>query len=370
MAQRSYYSISVGGQDISSILAPILISLTVTDKSGTSSDTCSIEIDDTDGRVVMPATGAEIVVVLGRIGGTIREVFRGKVDEVRSRGGARTLSISAKGADSNGKAKQPQSRHMDNKTLEQALQEAGRAAGITDIRVDQQLRSLQRPYWAMDAESFMHFGERLAREVGGVFKISGARAVMARRGSGQSPSGQSLPSITATWGENLLDWDISPKLGRSQYRETRARYYNPQTASWQDVRVQVPTEGAEAQSTHRHTRANRGEAQSQAQNDSASADANKGGGSVTIDGDASAMPEGTCQVQGARPGIDGAYRIESVEHNLAGGSSGGFTTKLTLKQPSGGAGRDRRSRSGSGSVAASASSTPAAGSSAGGVGVN
>lgn len=349
MAQKSFYRIVVGGQDISSLLAPILISLTVSDKSGTSSDTCQIEIDDTDGRTVMPETGAEISVELGHQGGQSAEVFKGKVDEVRSKGAAgngRTLTISAKGVDTKSKAKEPQTRHMDNKTLEDALKEAGQAAGVTDIRVDQQLRSIMRPYWSLDAESFIHFGERIAREVGGLFKVSGNRAVMARRNSGQSPSGQPLPTITAAWGDNLMDWDITPQVGRAQYRETRARWFNRQAARWEDVRVQVPTEGGQAQSTSRHTHANRDDAQRQANNDSATADRNKGGGSCTIVGNIAARPEGTCQVVGARPGIDGSYRIEGVEHSLS--ASSGFVTKLELKQPSGGAGKDSRRRSGGG----------------------
>jgi len=264
------------------------------------------------------------------------------------------MTISAKSADSKGKAKQPQSRHMDNKTLEEALREAGQDAGITDIRVDQQLRSIRRDWWGLDAESFINFGERIAREVGGTFKIRGNSAVMARRNSGQTAGGQALSSVTAMGGVNLIDWDISPKLGRNTYRETTARFYDRQAGRWRDVRVQVPTEGGQAQSTSRHTAASEDQARGQANNDSAKADRNKGGGSVTINGNVAAKPEGTCIVIGARPGIDGAYRIESVEHSVS--ASGGFTTKLELKQPQGGAGTDRRGSGGPGSSSGGSSS--------------
>lgn len=57
----------------------------------------------------------------------------------------------------------------------------------------------------------------------------------------------------------------------------------------------------------------------------------------TIEGDAAAIPDGLCIVEGARPGIDGPYRIESVTHSYSRG--GGFVTELSLRQPgSGGAG--------------------------------
>ena len=343
MAETSFFRVVVGGQDISKVLDPILMSLTVTDKSGTSSDTCQIELDDTGGVIVMPDTGAEVSVTLGWEGGASDEVFRGKVDEVKSRGSrgsGLTLSISAKGVDTNSKAKQPQTRSMDNKTVEEALRETGQAAGITDIRVDQQLRSIRRDFWGLDAESFIHFGERIAREIGGTFKISGNRAVLARRNSGQSPSGQPLPTVTAARGDNLIDWEISPKLGRARYRETMARWYDRDDAQWRDIRVQVPIEGAQASATRRHAAPNRDEAQRNAESDSADADKNKGGGRVTINGNVAAKPEGTCIVAGTRPGIDGSYRIEGVEHSFS--RSGGFTTRLDLKQPSGAAGKDGR----------------------------
>lgn len=367
MSLKVFYRVRVAGTDISSVLSPILISLSVSDKSGRSSDTASIEIDDSGGRVVMPPTGAEITIEMGYIGGLSGLVFSGKVDEVRSKGsgtGGRTMTISAKSADSRGKAKQPQSRHMDDKTLEEALREAGRAAGITDIRVDPQLRSLRRAWWGMDAESFISFGERLAREVGGTFKVRGPQAVMGRRNSGQSASGQALSSVAAAAGDNLLDWDISPHLGRNSYREATTRYYDATAGRWRDVRVQVPTEGAQAQSTSRHSASDEAQARSQAGSDSAKADRSKGGGTVTITGNIAAKPEGNCLVIGARPGIDGSYRIDSVDHSID--ASGGFTTKLSLKQPSGTAGSDSRRQSG-GAAGSSSAASPSSGGGAFGV---
>lgn len=344
--KKCFYRVTVGGVDISARLRPILISLTVTDKKGVSSDTADIEIDDTGGTVVMPAIGAMMEIDIGWGEGATARVFSGKVDEVRSKFGrsaGRTLSITAKGVDSRGRAKEPQIRSMDRMSLQSALVEAGRDAGVTDIRVDSQFRSIVRDWWGMDAESFQHFGERLAREVGGIFKISGNRAVLAREGSGTSPSGAPLPTITAAAARNLIEWDIAPQMGRSQWRETRGRYYDSSAGRWRDTRVQVPTEGAEASATRRHPAPNQGEAQSGAESDRASAEKNKGGGRVTIDGEAAARPEGTCIVQGARPGIDGAYRIDSVEHSV--NRSAGWLTRLELKQPAGSAGRDsRRSR--------------------------
>ena len=52
---------------------------------------------------------------------------------------------------------------------------------------------------------------------------------------------------------------------------------------------------------------------------------------ITIEGDTGAIPDGLCIVTGARPGVDGSWRIESVTHSYSRG--GGFVTQLSLKQP-------------------------------------
>src|SRR5690606_1419994 len=112
--------VMVDGQDISSALMPRLINLSITDKAGSSSDTVRIELDDKDGEILLPSEGATISVSLGSDNTGPAVVFRGVVDEVRSSGdrsSGRVLSISGKGFDAQGKPKQPQEKHWDDKPL-------------------------------------------------------------------------------------------------------------------------------------------------------------------------------------------------------------------------------------------------------------
>lgn len=342
MSKRALYQITVGGQDISVTLRPILNKLSVSDKAGSSSDTATLDIDDTNGAVIMPSTGSEMVILIGWEGEGLSEVFRGKVDEVKSsgaRGSGRTLKVTAKGVDTKGKAKQPQSRHMDDMTVEAALKKAGQEAGVTSIKVDPELASIQRDYWSMDAESFLHFGERIAREIGGTFKVQGDKAILAKKSGGKSVSGKTLPTVTAAWGDNLINWDIAPVLGRPQFGKVRARFYDRKDATWKDTEVTVENTDATAKLTRRAVSADEDEAKAGAKNDKTDSEDKKGGGSVAIDGTVQAKPEGTCLVVGARPGIDGEYKIESVDHTL---DRSGWETKLELKKPSDSAGKDTR----------------------------
>ncbi|RWX72610.1 late control protein [Mesorhizobium sp. M2A.F.Ca.ET.039.01.1.1] len=341
MTKRAIYSVSVAGQDISSRIAPILLSLRISDKEGTHSDTASIELDDSSGMIRFPKTGAPMSVAIGWEGEGFSVVFEGTVDEVKSsgsRGGGRTLSISGKGVDTQGKAKEAQQLHVDNADVKTALSKAGEIAGITDIKVDPSLASIKREWWGLNDESFLHFGERIAREVGGIFKIRGKRAILAAK-TGGSPSGAALASVNAAWGDNLISWDITPAMGRPRHKKVRARFYDKKGAKWKQVEAEVEDEDAEAIFGDRQSRADEDEAKASSDSQAKDAEKQKGGGTVQIDGTASAVPGGTLNLIGARPGIDGAYRIESVDHDY---SRSGWTTSCELKQPKGSAGKDTR----------------------------
>ncbi|MFN3347437.1 phage late control D family protein [Pseudorhodoplanes sp.] len=335
MAKRAFYRIMVSGQDISSRFNPLLIDIRISDREGTHSDTASIRLDDRDGRIALPRTGAPIAIMLGWEGAGAASVFVGTVDEVKSsgsRGGGRELTISAKGVDTEGTSKQPQQKHMDNKTVMEALQEAGRVAGITAIKVDPSFAGHRRDWWGLNEESFLHFGERLARELGGIFKVRGTEAILAAKGAG-SATGLTTGSVTGRYGDNLISWDVSPTMGRPRHRRARARWYDQREAKWKDVEVDIQDQGARATMGDRFSRADRTEAQGSANNGAKDAEREKGGGSATIDGDAAAKPGGTFILSGTRPGIEGVYRIEGVEHAY---SRAGWTTKLDLKQPQAG----------------------------------
>ncbi|MFN4140236.1 phage late control D family protein [Aestuariivirga sp.] len=333
MSKRAVFMVRVAGSNITTTLMPVLLSLSVSDKVGTHSDTASLEIDDTDGRIVLPRIGAPVVVALGWEGDGVRVVFTGTVDEVRSwgsRGGGRIMSISAKGMDTTKKPKEGQQRHFDDRTVEDILKQAGQTAGVTEVEIDPSLASITRKYFEMRDESFIHMGERLAREIGGNFRIQGSKAVMSKRG------GSYTAAVIAAWGQNLHGWDISPALGRAQYSKVRARWYDAQKAEWQEAEEGTSL-SIDARHDHRYAKSNEDEATQQTGSDRATSERDAGEGSVTIEGDTAAIPDGVCIVTGARPGIDGSYRIESVTHSYSRG--GGFVTQLSLKQPgSGGAG--------------------------------
>lgn len=243
-AWKTSWSVSLDGRDITSAMNPYVQSIDVTDKDGASSDSCSIVLDDTKGQIKLPRAGGLIVV---RLEGT--QVFKGTVDEINStgaRGQGRIITVSARGFDTAGKAKAPLDFHKDNATLQEFLNDAARRAGVSSVAVDPAFGNVRRDYWSADNESFVHLVERVAREFGGTFKLRADEAVLARRGTGMTPSGKPMDSLTATYGENLISWNISPFVGRPRGKKARAKFYDKKTARFETREVEIEATDNEA----------------------------------------------------------------------------------------------------------------------------
>lgn len=336
MSKRAVFNVTVAGTNITTALMPVLLGLRVSDKVGTHTDSADLEIDDTDGRIVLPRKGAKVSIGLGWESEGMRVVFRGTVDEVKSSGNrssGRRLKITAKGMDTTSPVKEGQQRNWDDASVEVIIRDAAGFAGISNIEIDPALRSLTRTYFEMRDESFIAMGERLAREIGANFRIVDDTVILSKRNADYQAA------VRAVWGENLHSWDITPQLGRPQFSEVRARWYDVASAGWQMVQRGT---GLDVRAIHaaRLSRADATEATQQTDSDAATAERDAGEGTVTIEGNTAAVPDGLCVVAGTRAGVDGSYRIEAVTHTLTRG--GGFVTSLDLKQPQGGAGSDAR----------------------------
>lgn len=344
--KKAIAEIWVDGVNVTDRISPLLISLSVSDRAGMSSDSASIELDDTNGRAILPSDRAAVSIKLGWDGDGVAEIFRGTIDGSPRADGSRsgrTISITAKSMDVRGKAKQGQRRYFDNETIGNALQETARWAGIT-VTVHPDLASIQHKYIGLDDESFAEFGERIAREVGGTFKIVGDRATLTKRNGGVNAAGAVLATVQAMWGENLHDYSITPIAGRRLEKSVRTRWYDPKAAEYKTTDAETGTEGATTTYYDIFDAADESSSQHRASALAAELDRESGEGTVTIEGNIRAQPEGLCVVSKCRPGVDGTYRIKGVTHDY---SRSGWITRLELGQPKGEAGKDKRGKSSS-----------------------
>jgi phage protein D len=320
------WQVSVNGQDMSGSMRPFLTEIEVNDKAGSSADTCSLKLDDSSGVLAFPSEGSQVFVSLMGV-----PVFQGIVDDTKSdgsRGGGRFLTVNAKGFDTRGKAKEGQSFHKDDSTLDDFLQESAKRAGFS-VSVDSSLASKQRSYWAADNESFLGVGEKLAREFNATFKIRGTQAVFVPRNS--MLLGPVIGRVGP--GGNVINWSISPYTGRGAYTKAKARWFDRKTAKFEEKEIEVGSSRPLPESTNvvRSLAADEAQATDMAEGRKSESERDGGQGSVELDLEPTAQAEGMFTLIGARAGVDGTYRIEGVKHKAS--RSGGATTGLDLKQP-------------------------------------
>lgn len=340
---RSVYYIAVGGRDITQRFTEFATDISITDSSGQAADTASISVADDNGTIALPAIGTPIQIGLGW--NTPQVMFDGFIDDVDSsfsRGAGLMLSISAKSADTvKGKIKEQAEKHQDDAKLGDVFSKWAKEAGLTETAVHVSLANIAKDYWSMNSESFMAWGQRIARAYGATFKVMGSRAVLVPRSQGISASGRPLATIIAERPGNLIGGNIKPIIGRPQHAAFRGRHFDIEAGEWKSESTDATYDTeAEAIQTGRFTEPDQDSATKRSSSDEKETDRERGGGSVEIDGNPDAQAEATCIVRGVRPGVDGTYRVDSATHRRSRG--GGYTTSLSLKQPKDGAGTDSR----------------------------
>jgi phage protein D len=342
MLKRAICKVIVDGKDVTSTWDPLLISVSIKLADGGKSDTCDVVLDDRGGNIKMPRTGAKIQVMLAwmDMGGAVS--FQGITDEPQSsgsRGSGMTLSISAKAADMSGKPKEKQDKHEDKKKFKEVAEKWGKKSGL-QVKVQGKLADIERPYWAMQNESFLAWGQRMARDMGATFKIQGKEAVFVERNSNESAGGQQqqLGNVKVIYGLNLIDWSLTPIQSRQVYDEVESKWYDRKEAKWKTEKKESKSKKSSGgggsdkvvlKDNRTHTTKEEAEGKNEANSEELKRD--KGGGSVTVDGEPNAQPQAMCMVQGIRQGIDGQYRITSCTHSYS--RSSGWTTDLELGDP-------------------------------------
>lgn len=324
MPREAAYEIMVGGIDVSRNFNPILENLLVRLTRGVHSDQAHIQLNDEYGQIAMPGVGAPCEISLGWNDTGIVSCFTGFIDQVRFKGNrhaGRTMIIGAKSYDPTGEVKSHQEHHKDNSPLSGFMGAAAGKAGV-GFSAQGDIAGKFREYWAATSESFLHLGHRIAGEVGANFKIIGNTAYM-------WPINTPLfaGDCYATWGDNLIDWDLVPVISRPRFGSTKARHYDMKAMKW--LESQTGGGGGGGSHMHRSTRADGGEAGDSAGNNAGHSEREGGSGSVLILGFPGAYPESICTVSGVGGGADGGYRIDTVEHLISRGE--GFHSHIGLK---------------------------------------
>ncbi len=177
-----------------------LVSLGITEKRGEEADQLDLVIDDTDGAVALPPTGARIHVWLGwKQGSDVTPGLVDKgwfiVDEVAHGGPPDLITIRARSADFTSDLKTRREKSWQGTTLGAIVTEIAERHQLTP-RCAASLADIAVTAKAQNRESDLAFLRRLGRERGAVAKIARGVLIFSPIAAGTTPSGKPIATVT------------------------------------------------------------------------------------------------------------------------------------------------------------------------------
>jgi len=327
-------SVTVNGANITPILLPRLVSLSITDAVGTDSDTMQMTLADHIGMlpIAIPPAGAEIEVALGYLFAA-KKVGIYIVDEVQVSGPPGQMTITAyaatHGDSDQGKKPLSEQRNRswpDGTTVAAMVQKIAGEAGF-EAKVSEAAAAIVLPHLDQITESDLSVLTRVAKDYGLIFKPGGGKIVVAKVGELPTPTVLLTPKQVTQWQVSFARREAAGKVVAT-YRDTGA-------SDTIDVEVEVsgvadPVKGATQTRRIRRIFPTKEAAEAAAKAEADKASRASRQLSLTLPGRTDLIAEGRVVLAGFRPGVNGEWLVKSVQHAV---DSGGYRCSVTAEAP-------------------------------------
>ena len=216
----------------------------------------------------------------------------------------------------------------------EVMQGAFAGSGL-NVKLSPEMQKIKEKSWSMGGNSPMDYANAMAKKYGGFMKIAGNTVTIVGKGEGVNGDGDTMETIDAIWGVNLIGWRIKPYAGRPQWGGSEARHFNIMDAEWLTEKMNIggsgPFGGAKAIAAYLNPVANEGAAGNVNKGQGADSESRRGTGWILLNGEPRAKANGKIRISNARPGVDGMYLMTEVEHNYTRGV--GYTTRCNVQYP-------------------------------------
>lgn len=319
--------ISVNGRPVASIFNERLISVTIVDKEGVTSDSISCELNDGDPFAEIPKKGDTISARLGYVETGLADFGSYTADDPEVRCLPYGMTVNGKGANVRDQAKQHRSRHWDKKTVKDIVSQIAGENGLSPV-IDGEVGAYKYEWFGQQDESDLHVVERLARRHDALFSIKDGKLIFAKKGSGQSAAGKNLTPVVATR-YNIVEGTCRVIFAhRQKVKKVKARHQDRKQAKLVEVEEDSDSEGT-AEYTLPEPYADPDEAKKAAKAKAKHLKSETIRTAVTVFGDPTIRAGAPFTYAGVRPGVDGIqFIIETATHAL---SKAGYTTSIEAK---------------------------------------
>lgn len=319
--------ITVNGKPVASIFNERIVSITVTDKEGVTSDTVSCELNDGSPFAEIPMKGDKIGVRLGYLETGIADFGTYTADDPEVMCLPYGMTVNGKGANVREEAKNRKSRHWDKRTVKDIVAEIAADHGLEPV-IDAEIGGHVYEWFGQQDESDLHVVERLARRHGALFSIKAGKLVFAAKGTGRSVTGAALTHTIATPANIIAGTCKATFSFRHQFKKVKARVQDRTEAKIVEVEEESDAEGT-AEFTLPEPFADEAEAKRAAGAKAADLKRETIRTSVTLIGDPSIRAGALLFYSGVRPQLDDIdFIIETATHTI---SKSGYTTQVEAK---------------------------------------
>lgn len=313
-----------GEVDITARISDRLISMTITDKAGVESDDLTLDLDDDDGLLDLPPTGALLSVSIGWKGEPLVSKGLFTVDEIEFSGPPDRVTLRGRGANVSATLGTKKERSWHQVTLGDMAATIAAEHGL-QATVALQLASRVIAHEDQTNESDVNLLTRLAKRFDAIFSVKAEKLLLLPAGMGSSVSGRVLEA-------HMIDKSACSEpyrfhmADREKYTGVRAYWHDPRASRRKSVLV----------GTKKHEKALRDTwPNQQAATQAAKAELQRlKRGEATLSltlaqGRPHLGPENPVTVTGFKPLINGyAWRSTEVTHTL---NDSGFTSAVEME---------------------------------------
>lgn len=319
------YRVTLDGRDLSRLMAPFLISLSLSESRAEEADTLDIVLDDSRNTFAIPKRGAAIKVAIGWVGEPLVDKGTFTVDEVEHSGAPDIITIRARSASMTEAMHERREQSWHGQTIGAIVRAIAARHSLKQVVADS-LAMIAIAHIDQTHESDMSFLTRLAKRYDAVMNVKDKNLLFMPIGAGKTASGKPLDALALT--RMSGDQHRYHIAQRESYAAVRAHYHS--NAKGKRKSVIVGGDNNRNVKVLPEDYATEAEARAAAEAEFARTQRSQATLAYTLArGRAEIFPEQPATVSGVKPEMDEtAWLVKKVTHTIG---DNGFTSALDLE---------------------------------------